>query len=120
MHLVNRLWKDEAGFVVSAELVLVASIAVLGMIVGLATARDAVTSELADVGAAINELSQSYSISGIQGHSAAVNSWQFQDNKDYCDSGDDTANVDEQCIVHITPVGANEQDPATQGSKPNT
>ena len=116
MKLVNRLWNDEAGFVVSAELVLVASIAVLGMIVGLATVRDAVTSELADLNGAINELNQSYSISGIQGHSAAVNSSQYQDQKDYCDVGDDTANVDEACVVHVTAVDADEQSPATLGS----
>ena len=34
-NLINALINDEAGFIVSAELVLVASIAVLGMVVGL-------------------------------------------------------------------------------------
>ncbi|HBN79405.1 MAG TPA: branched-chain amino acid aminotransferase, partial [Planctomycetaceae bacterium] len=34
-QLINNLYNDEAGFIVSAELVLVATIAVLGMVVGL-------------------------------------------------------------------------------------
>ena len=33
--MFRKLWNDEAGFVVSAELVLIATILVLGMIVGL-------------------------------------------------------------------------------------
>jgi hypothetical protein len=62
MKILRRLWKDEGGFVVSAELVLVASVAILAMIVGLAAYRDAIIDELADNGKAINALNQSYSI----------------------------------------------------------
>ena len=40
--MLNQLWNDEAGFVISAELVLVLTIAVLAMIVGLSEAAVAV------------------------------------------------------------------------------
>ena len=34
MKLLRRLWTDEAGFVVSTELVLVATVLVIGLLVG--------------------------------------------------------------------------------------
>lgn len=111
MKLLKRLWSDEAGFVVSAELVLVASVAVLAMIVGLSAARDGINSELADVADAWQELSQSYEISHIIGHSAAVNGTEYLDNTDFCatpGTNDGTASVDEACITHTTAAGANE------------
>ena len=59
---LKKIWNDERGFVNSAELILIATLAVLGLIVGLATFRDAVTQELADTGAAIGNVNQSYSV----------------------------------------------------------
>lgn len=59
---LKKIWNDERGFVNSTELILVATLAVIGMIVGLATFRDAVTQELADTGAAVGQLNQSYSV----------------------------------------------------------
>ncbi len=63
--MLNQLWKDEAGFIVSAELVLVATILVIGMIVGLSEVQHAVNGELNDVGEAIGRLNQSYCFSGF-------------------------------------------------------
>ncbi|MCA8992034.1 MAG: hypothetical protein KDA88_08645 [Planctomycetaceae bacterium] len=63
--MLNQLLNDEAGFVVSAELVLVATILVIGLIVGLSEVQHAVNSELNDVGEAIGQLNQSYSYSGF-------------------------------------------------------
>ncbi len=40
---MKSLFNDENGFVVSAELILVATIVVLGLIVGLAEVRQAIT-----------------------------------------------------------------------------
>ena len=42
-HTFNALLNDEAGFIISAELVLVITIGVLAMVVGLTAVRDAVT-----------------------------------------------------------------------------
>lgn len=47
--LALKLLKDESGFLVAGELILVATILTLGMIVGLASVRTAVVNELTDV-----------------------------------------------------------------------
>lgn len=47
--LFQKLLKDEAGFIVAGELVLVSTILTLGMIVGLTSVRQAVVSDLEDV-----------------------------------------------------------------------
>lgn len=60
---LKKIWNDERGFVNSAELILVATLAVLGLIVGLATLRDSISFELGDTSAAVGALDQSYSIS---------------------------------------------------------
>ncbi|MFN0195316.1 MAG: hypothetical protein ACKVT0_01115 [Planctomycetaceae bacterium] len=63
--MLRKLWNDEAGFIVSAELVLVATILVIGMIVGLSEVQHAVVQELGDVGDAIGRVNQSYGYSGF-------------------------------------------------------
>jgi len=63
--MLRQLLNDEAGFIVSAELVLVATILVIGMIVGLSSIQHAVVQELNDVGDAIGAVNQSYFYSGF-------------------------------------------------------
>ncbi|MCA9055640.1 MAG: hypothetical protein KDA75_17485 [Planctomycetaceae bacterium] len=58
---------DERGFVVSTELVLIATVCVLGLITALTCVRDAVNAELNDVAGAIGSLNQSYRFSGFHG-----------------------------------------------------
>ena len=62
---MKALWNDEHGFVISAELVLVMTIAVLAMIVGLSEVAVAVNTELNDISNAIGSLNQSYVYSGF-------------------------------------------------------
>ncbi len=69
--MMRDLWRDEAGFIISAELVLVATIVVIGMVVGLAILRNQVVQELVDVAQAIGSISQSFCYSGI----SAVKQW---------------------------------------------
>jgi len=64
-NLFNAFVRDEAGFVISAELVLVMTIGVLAMVVGLTAVRDAVTHELNDVSNAIGSVSQTYNVVGL-------------------------------------------------------
>ena len=59
--------RDERGFVVSTELVLIATVCVLGLITALTCVRDAVNAELQDVAGAIGSLNQSYRFSGFHG-----------------------------------------------------
>ena len=115
-QLLLRLWNDEAGLVLSAELVFMSSIVVIGMIVGLSAARDGVTSELSDVGSAISEYNQSYLVNGITGHGASIAGTHHADSTDYCDVADDTAATDEGCIVRVVATGNDEEDSAPEGS----
>jgi Flp pilus assembly pilin Flp len=110
MKVLHQLWADEAGFVVSTELVLVATILVIGMVVGLATVRDAVVQELADVGAAIGSINQSYVYSEVSGHSAATAGSEYQDQTDFCDTGDDVADVAPQCVIIDGDAGDYDED----------
>lgn len=86
MSILRSLWADEAGFVVSAELVLVLTIGVLAMIVGLHAVAKAVTTELGDISQAISVLSQSFFYGGFvhDGHSAVAGA-AFVDIPDTCD-----------------------------------
>ncbi len=88
---MRKLFNDEAGFVVSAELVLVLTIAVLGMVVGLASVRDSLTEELNDVSAAFGAVNQSFTIRGVfktsntaKAHGAAAGAG-YDDRGDDCD-----------------------------------
>lgn len=62
--LLACLWADENGFIISAELVLVATIVGLGMVVGLAEISSAVNHELHDC---------------AQGFSACNSGWEDND-----------------------------------------
>ena len=66
-RIACALWQDEAGFIVSAELALVTTIATLGMVTGLAEASNNVHNELHDVGAAVGSLDQSFSYQNASG-----------------------------------------------------
>ncbi len=65
--LLQKLWKDDAGAIIAAEYLFVATILVIGIIVGLASVRDAVNSELAELANAYLALSQGYIVSGQSG-----------------------------------------------------
>lgn len=85
-NMLTRLWVDDAGFVVSTELVLAATLLVIGITVGQVTLRDAVVTEIVDLSAAINDLNQSYSYTSVTGHSSSVAGSQFTDDTDFCDA----------------------------------
>ena len=102
MKVLMQLWRDDLGFVVSAELVLIGTILVIGMIVGLATVRDQVVQELGDVGLAIGQINQSYSWSGITGHTSSVAGSAFVDTVDFCDDAEaQTAGEPPACIAIV-------------------
>ena len=89
MNLCRKLINDDAGFIISAELVLVATIAVLGMIVGLSEVSLNVNNELEDVGSAFAGLQQSYHYKGTCGHKGQVSGSCFEDTADFCDGQND-------------------------------
>ena len=62
---MRKLFNDEAGFIISAELMLVLTIGVLGTIVGLVGLRDALASEMADIASAFGAINQTFNFKGI-------------------------------------------------------
>lgn len=108
---MSQLWQDEAGFVVSSELVFVATLLVIGMVTGLTTIRDQVLGELGDVADAVSEVNQSYSISGVTAHASSTSGVSFQDENDFCEgdgvNNDQAAGALPQCLNII--AGASEQ-----------
>ncbi len=65
--LAIALWQDDCGMIISAELVLVATLGVLGMVAGLSHVRGAVVEEYKDLGDSLRSINQSYSYSGFSG-----------------------------------------------------
>ena len=98
----QELWLDSQGFVVSSELVLVATMLVVGMIVGLTSVRDQVIQEVRDVAAGMSKTAQSYSFSGITGHSASSGGSVFNDLGDFCDQLPGIAACDPDLCVSVS------------------
>ena len=84
-NIFNALLDDENGFIVSAELILVSTIAVLGMVVGLAEVSNNINQELEDVGSAFGSINQTYKYCGNAGHKGQTGGSHFEDSSDYCD-----------------------------------
>ena len=84
-NLFNTLWNDEAGFIVSAELVLVATIGVISMVVGLSEVAFNVNQELEDVGSAFGSINQTYMYKGAAGAKGKFTGSTFWDFRDDCD-----------------------------------
>ena len=78
MNLLAKLWRDEAGVLLSAEAVVVGTVAVVGLTTGLTVVAKAVNEELQDVAFAIRSLDQSYSIPAIEGCGARTAGSSFQ------------------------------------------
>jgi hypothetical protein len=78
MSLFAKLWRDEAGVLLSAEAVVVGTVAVVGLTTGLTVVAKSVNEELQDVAFAIRSLDQSYSIPAIEGCGARTAGSSFQ------------------------------------------
>jgi Flp pilus assembly pilin Flp len=87
--MLKRLLRDECGAVISAELVLVLTILVIGVIVGLSEVAVAVNTELNDISNAIGALDQSYFFTMFLGDGGKLKSRvagsRFTDAHDDCD-----------------------------------
>lgn len=67
MKLLTNFWQDEAGLVMSAELVMLGTVGVIGATVGLSAASTAINDEMVEFSHAIRSLDQSYE---VQGHTS--------------------------------------------------
>ena len=77
--IVAQLWNDDTGALLSGEYLFIATILVIGIIVGLASVRDAINTELAELANAYLALSQGYILSGQSGSGSATDGSQAID-----------------------------------------
>lgn len=86
INVLMRLWSDDHGFVISAELVLVLTVGVLMMVVGLHSMSKAITQELNDLSNSFGAIQQTYKYDGFKKpwHSFVAGS-AFFDAEDECD-----------------------------------
>ena len=105
--MLRNFWNDESGFLVSAELILIATIMVIGLIVGMVEIQYAVVGELNDVSEAIGSMVQSFSTTGFTsiksapgngGIKAQTFGSNFFDTVDQCDGN--------QCQIGCDAAGA--------------
>ena len=91
--LASKLMNDEAGFIVSAELVLIATVGVLAMVVGLSEVALNINNELEDVASAFGSVNQSFMSRGSRGHGGRSEGGRFRDNSDFCDRSGDIRSI---------------------------
>jgi hypothetical protein len=90
--MLSQLLQDEAGFIVSAELVLVATILVIGLIVGLSEVQHAIVAELNDVADAVGSVNQSFCFSGFSAEKCGSKCGSFFSGSAFHDAQDDCDN----------------------------
>ena len=99
MKTLKALWNDEAGVIISTELILVVTICGIGVIVGLTTLRNDVVTELADTAEAVGEIDQSFYYVPVTGHGSSTAGSAFTDFNDFCDDPGGGRQRNEQCVV---------------------
>lgn len=75
MKLLLKMWREEEG-VLSFEWTLLLTLLTIGVVAGLAAARDAIIDELGDVAEAAQAIDQSYSLSALN-FDLLINGLQF-------------------------------------------
>lgn len=90
--MIKAFCMDEAGFLISAEMILVFTLVFCGVAVGFAVVRDSLVQELGDVAEAVGALNQSYQYRSVAAPEAASCGFHarcsgagFFDQKDDCD-----------------------------------
>ncbi len=89
--MLNNFWNNESGVIISAELVLVLTIAVLAMVTGLSEVAVALNTELNDISNAFGSINQSFSYTGFEACSngklkSSFAGSSFSDSVDDCDT----------------------------------
>jgi len=95
--MLRKFFNDEAGFVLSAEMIIIATLTIGAAVIGAAAVRDSIVNEYDDVADSIGALDQTWRIrdvvvdgdgasaySSANDHGAAAGSG-FNDNQDDCD-----------------------------------
>ncbi|MDA7979965.1 MAG: hypothetical protein MPJ50_14445 [Pirellulales bacterium] len=96
---MRSFWKGEEGFAFSTEMIVVLTIVICGTIAAWTSLREAVVTEMADIGGAIGSLDQSYSFNGVSSHSSSCAGSSFNDRGDFCDgNGQPSDQGNERCV----------------------
>ncbi|QDV51989.1 hypothetical protein Enr17x_40480 [Gimesia fumaroli] len=83
--MMNQFWKNEAGFIIAAEIVLVLTIGCMAMVVGLSQIAVAMNTELNDLSNAFGSFNQSFIATGFEGNESLYLGSKFTDTIDDCD-----------------------------------
>jgi Flp pilus assembly pilin Flp len=102
-NLMKTFIVDEAGVIVSTEIILVVLLLVLGLIAGMASLRDQVVQELGDLGEAINGLDASYEFVGATYTAAGA----ANQNGGPATQFDDLADSNNVQTINTAPEGVN-------------
>jgi len=65
--MIRKLWNDQSGFIVSMELILIATVVVLGLIVGMNEVAVGLNTEFNDISNSVGALVQSYATPNYKG-----------------------------------------------------
>lgn len=88
--MFRKLMNDEAGFIISAELMLILSLGFTAAAVGGAALRDALVNEMNDASHMIGAVSQEYNVTGVTkakavGNHGTASPFGYDDDADDCD-----------------------------------
>lgn len=78
-RILGKLWRDDSGALLATEWIFIATILVIGLIVGLTAVQHAILNEFEEVAGAIGGLSQSFSFGGAEGCCSFTQSSAFSD-----------------------------------------
>jgi Flp pilus assembly pilin Flp len=100
--MLKSFLNDECGAIVSIEMILIITIAVLALIVGWSEVAKAINTELNDISNAVGALNQSYFFSGYvsgtgAGNSKATSSYAGSQYVDFLDDCDTNTSCDIVC-----------------------
>lgn len=97
--MLKAIWRDDTGFLVSSELLLIVTILVLGLLVGIAAVRNSVVTEFTDLAAGIGALDQSYSFRGVTSCGGYSCGSIITDAPDHCEISDGANGADDASIL---------------------
>jgi hypothetical protein len=98
--MLKAMWNDENGAIVSIEMIIIITVAVISLIVGWTEVAVAINTELDDISGAVGHLDQSYSFTNMGapkgatvGGKSSVPGSTFVDNADECDDCDGSSTL---------------------------
>lgn len=66
-HLLSEFWNDESAAIISAEMIMIGTMLVLGLFMGLVSLQQALTAEMFDMAGAMRSFDQSFNVFGLRG-----------------------------------------------------